>query len=116
MTINNMLTLFLASGIGLGIGVFFFGGLWWTVRKSLLSKHPAIWFFSSLLLRMSVALFGFYLVITSQLFNSHWQPLLLCMLSFLMARIVITRLTRVSTPVYKATTSVQSVEEPHHAP
>jgi heme A synthase len=36
------------------LGVIFFGGLWWTVRKGLSSKRPALCFFGSLLLRTSM--------------------------------------------------------------
>jgi F1F0 ATPase subunit 2 len=29
---------------GLLLGAIFFGGLWWTVRKGVSSKRPALWF------------------------------------------------------------------------
>jgi len=45
---------------GLLIGIVFFGGLWWTVRHSLLSKWPAVWFFGSLLVRTAFAVSAFY--------------------------------------------------------
>ena len=44
------------------LGAIFFGGLWWTVRRGISSRRPALWFFGSLLLRMSIALAGFYFV------------------------------------------------------
>jgi F1F0 ATPase subunit 2 len=47
---------------GVLLGAMFFGGLWWTVRKGMSSKQPALVFFGSLLLRMSIALAGFYLM------------------------------------------------------
>jgi F1F0 ATPase subunit 2 len=56
-----------------------------------LSKQPALWFFGSLLLRMSIALAGFYFVS-----GGHWERLLLCLLGFVMARLVLTWLTRSS--------------------
>ena len=49
----------------------FFGGLWWTVRKSLVSSQPAVWVFCSLLLRMGVTMTGFYFVS-----GADWQRLL----------------------------------------
>ena len=67
----------------------FFGGLWWTVQKGVSSKQPALWFFGSLLLRMSIALAGFYFVS-----GGHWKRLLACLLGFIMARLIIIRLTR----------------------
>jgi F1F0 ATPase subunit 2 len=87
---NEMLTLLLAWVAGVLLGAMFFGGLWWTVRKGLSSKHPAFWFFGSLLLRTSIAMAGFYFVS-----DGHWQRLLLCLLGFAMARLIVTRFTRV---------------------
>ena len=71
------------------LGTIFFGGLWWTVRKGVLSEQPALWFFGSLLLRMSIVLAGFYFVS-----GGHWERLLLCLAGFVIARLVVTRLTR----------------------
>ena len=59
---NETLTLALALAAGMLLGAIFFGGLWWTVRKGVSSEQPALWFFGSLLLRMSIALAGFYFV------------------------------------------------------
>jgi F1F0 ATPase subunit 2 len=67
----------------------FFGGLWWTVRKGVSSRQPALWFFGSLLLRMSLALAGLYVVS-----GSRWDRLLLCLLGFVTARLAVTWLTR----------------------
>jgi len=36
--------LILALAAGLVLGAIFFGGLWWTVRKGVSSKYPALWF------------------------------------------------------------------------
>ena len=88
---NDALFLVLAFVTGVLLGTIFFGGLWWTVRKGVSSKQPAVWFFGSLLLRMSVTLSGFYLV-----GRDHWERLLLCLLGFVMARVVVTWLTRQS--------------------
>ena len=68
---NEALTLVLAWVAGVVLGAIFFGGLWWTVRKGVSSKQPALWFFGSLLLRMSIALAGFYFVA-----GGHWERLL----------------------------------------
>jgi F1F0 ATPase subunit 2 len=85
---NESLTLALAWVTGGGLGTIFFGGLWWTVRKGVSSKQPALWFFGSLLLRMSIALSGFYFVS-----GGRWDRLLACLLGFLIARFIVTRLT-----------------------
>ena len=88
---NDVLPLALAGVAGLFLGAMFFGGLWWTVRKGVSSPRPALWFFGSLLLRMSLALAGFYFV-----GRGHWERLLACLLGFVMARLVVTWLTRPS--------------------
>ena len=85
---NEMLSLALAGVAGLLLGAIFFGGLWWTVRKGVSSKRPALWFFGSLVLRMSIALAGFYFV-----GRGHWERLVACLLGFIIARFIVTRLT-----------------------
>jgi F1F0 ATPase subunit 2 len=88
MTMNETLTLVLAWVAGGVLGAIFFGGLWWTVRKGVSSQQPALWFFGSLLLRMSIALAGFYFVS-----GGHWDRLLACLLGFVIVRFILTRLT-----------------------
>lgn len=86
---NETLSLALALVTGVLLGLMFFGGLWWTILKGVSSERPALWFFGSLLLRMSITLAGFYLIA-----RGGWERLLLCLLGFVMARLVVTRLTR----------------------
>ncbi len=86
---NEPLPLLLASAVGLLLGAIFFGGLWWTVRKGLSSRQPALWFFGSMLLRMGIALAGFYFV-----GRGDWRRLIGCLLGFVVARFVVTWLTR----------------------
>jgi F1F0 ATPase subunit 2 len=89
MMMNETLALVLAWIAGGALGAFFFGGLWWTVRKSLASDKPALWVFGSLLLRMGVTMTGFYFVS-----GGDWRRLLACLVGFVMARQFVTRLTR----------------------
>ena len=102
-TLTLMLTLMPAWAAGGMIGAMFFGGLWWTVQKALLSARPALCFFSSWLLRMSLALTGFYFVA-----GGHWQRLLMCLLGFVMARPVVTRFTGTAK---KSTSLTQEVND-----
>jgi F1F0 ATPase subunit 2 len=97
MTMADALRLVLALVTGLLLGAIFFGGLWWTVRKGFSSKQPALWFFGSLLLRTSIALAGFYFIA-----RGHWESLLVCLLAFVIARVIVTRLTRAAEPSYPA--------------
>jgi F1F0 ATPase subunit 2 len=77
----------LAGGAGVFLGAFFFGGLWWTVRRGVSSKRPARLFLGSLLLRTGITVAGFYFVS-----GGHWQQLLACLLGFTLARFIVTRL------------------------
>ncbi len=104
---SDGLALVLAFLAGALLGVFFFGGLWWTVQKGVTSKRPALWFLGSLLLRTCVILAGFYLV--SQ---GHWSRLVASLLGFVIARIVVVR--RLTRPPAEART--QSEEETGFAP
>ncbi|MEO7728298.1 MAG: ATP synthase subunit I [Burkholderiales bacterium] len=81
----------LASALLAGalLGMMFYGGLWWTVQRGVSSERVALWFLASLLVRMGVALAGFYFVA-----GGHWQRLLLCLLGFVTARAAVTWLTR----------------------
>jgi F1F0 ATPase subunit 2 len=82
------LALVLAWVTGSVLGGIFFGGLWWTIRKGVSSKQPALWFLPSLLLRTGITLAGFYFVS-----GGDWKRLLLCLLGFVMTRLAVTWLT-----------------------
>ena len=95
-----------AALVGLLLGAFFFGGLWWTVQKSTQVKHPALWVMASFFLRTVVALLGFYAVGQGQ-----WQRLLACLLGFMVARQWVLRRSRAYAPVGDVVTKKAS-----HAP
>lgn len=81
--------LVLALLAGALTGTIFFGGLWWTVRRGLSSRQPALLFLGSLLLRTAVALAGFYFASRGDV-----RRLLACLLGFLIARLLVTLLAR----------------------
>jgi F1F0 ATPase subunit 2 len=85
---NQTLNLALAGVVGLALGVLFFGGLWWTLRKGLESPRPALWLLGSLLARMSLVLVGLYLVS-----GGHWERLLAGLVGVIGARFLVLRLT-----------------------
>ena len=87
--LKQALPLALSALAGCVIGALFFGGLWWTIRKSLVSSLPGVWIFLSFLLRMGIALAGFYWVAGSQ-----WQQWLAGLLGFFMVRVIMARMTR----------------------
>jgi F1F0 ATPase subunit 2 len=86
---NEFLVLAPPLAAGLILGAFFFGGLWWTVIRGVSSRRPALWFFGSMLLRMSITLAGFYFIA-----RDDWERWLLCVLGFVLARLLIQWLTR----------------------
>lgn len=86
---NEVLSLAVPVAAGLLLGAIFFGGLWWTVVRGVSSPRPALWFMASKLLRMGVALGGFYLV-----GGADWRRWLLCLLGFVLARLATWRITR----------------------
>lgn len=85
---NDTLLLAMAGGVGLLLGLVFYGGLWLTVDRSVSSETPALWFAVSLVLRMAIVIFGFWLVS-----DGDWRRLLLCLLGLMAARPIVSRLT-----------------------
>jgi F1F0 ATPase subunit 2 len=79
---------------GMGIGCFYFGGLWWTVRKVPHSSSPGLWLFVSFMVRTAVSLAGFYGIM-----GGDWQRLLAALLGFVAVRLVMVRRIRPVEPV-----------------
>jgi len=80
--------LMLAGAAGALLGLLFFGGLWWTVRRAFDSPRTALWVGGSLLLRLACAAGGFVVVSAGD-----WRRLLACLLGFWAARWLVVRLT-----------------------
>jgi len=103
---HELLFLAFALMAGLALGTVFFGALWWTVRMGVSSRWTAFWFFGSMLLRMGMALAGFYFV-----GRGDWKRLVACLLGFVIARFIVTRLTRT-----RIETPDSIAKEASHAP
>ncbi len=86
---NEILKMILAFVGGLVLGILFFGGLWLTVKKAVTVKVPALWFSLSFLLRVGITLLGFYYISMGK-----WQQMLFCLVGFILARLIIIRLTK----------------------
>jgi F1F0 ATPase subunit 2 len=71
---------------GLGLGLFFFGGLWLTVRRIPEARRPVMLIIVSFLGRTGVSLAGFYLVAAG-----HWERLLVAIAGFFVARMLLVR-------------------------
>ena len=89
MTMSEILYVILAFIAGMVLGMLFFGGLWFTVKKAVTAKKPAIWFFISFFLRVSIILIGFYYISLGS-----WQRLIFSLIGFIIARFVVTHLTK----------------------
>lgn len=74
--------------VGFLLGVIFFGGLWFTVKKLITSKMPALLVLSSFILRISIVMAGFYFEGLGD-----WKKLVACLIGFLVARYAIIRFT-----------------------
>lgn len=77
--------LVLAFIVGAGLGLFYFGGLWLTVKQLPVTQHPYRLIFVSFISRLAIALFILSLILSG---NSSYNviPLLLCCLGFLVMR------------------------------
>jgi len=69
---------------GVGLGGFYFLGLWWTVRRISVVRRPELWFVGSFVLRTAVVVTGFYWVMGGQ-----WQRLLACLVGFILVRLLL---------------------------
>ena len=85
---HNAWALIAALLEGILIGLVFFGGLWWTVRKGVMSAHPASLFLGSLVLRTTITVGAFYFISMG-----GWRPLIICLIGFVMGRMLVVRLT-----------------------
>ncbi len=83
---NEVAVLAFAAVGGAALGMIFYGGLYWTVRRGFQSKTPALWFSGSLLLRTFLALGGFYAIA-----GGDWRRLIACLPGFMVARVLVTR-------------------------
>ena len=74
---------------GIGIGIFYFGGLWVTVQKIPHSNQPFLLTFASFIIRLAISLIGFYLIIQGKLGVEVIYLLLSALGGFLLVRIIL---------------------------
>jgi F1F0 ATPase subunit 2 len=72
---------------GIALGCFYFMGLWWTVKRLSSARRPVLLNTGSFLLRMAVALTGFYLILE----QGKWQMLVVSLLGFIAVRGLLVR-------------------------
>jgi F1F0 ATPase subunit 2 len=76
---------------GLVLGLFYFAGLWFTLRRLPGHPHPALWVACSFLLRLAVSLTGFYMILGP---DRSLTRLGIALLAFLAVRVVLTHRLR----------------------
>ena len=86
MTGSDLLRWGLAAAAGLGIGGFYFYGLWWTLRQTGGKRTPRLLLGAGYLVRVLVAMLGFWLRIRKDLVSFF-----LTLAGFFLMRVVLTR-------------------------
>lgn len=76
---------------GAALGLFYYAGLWFTLRRLPEQAHPALWVFGSFTLRLAVSMTGFYFILGPD----HNLPRLgVALLAFIATRVLLTRRLR----------------------
>lgn len=81
--------IFLRFGFGIVLGLFFYGGLWLTVRRLPDCAYPTMLSLGSLILRMSLTLGGFVILI-----GGRWQNAAAALAGFTAASFLLPLLLR----------------------
>lgn len=90
----------LAFTAGLGIGTFYFMGLWWTVERLPRVRQPAAWILTSFFVRAGLSLLGFY-----GLLQGGWPLLLTGLAGFIVLRVAAAHRMRPAAPAEVASGS-----------
>lgn len=82
----SMAEVILAATVGAGLGVVFFGGLLWTVRRLPDARHPLALAFGSFLVRAAPVVAGIL-----WLASRHWVLALAALTGYLVVRVCLVR-------------------------
>ncbi|MCB0665531.1 MAG: hypothetical protein KDC80_06900 [Saprospiraceae bacterium] len=85
---NGMTYIFIAIA-GILLGVFFYGGLYFTTIRGLSAKHPVLWFIGSAFIRTTITLSVLYLIA-----GSDWKKMVICLIGFVASRPMMMKLTK----------------------
>jgi F1F0 ATPase subunit 2 len=86
---NETLLIIAAFVGGIALGIIFFGGLWFTVKKLITAKIPALWMLGSFIVRVGIVLTGFYFIS-----SGNWQRVVICLIGFIAARFIVIYFTK----------------------
>lgn len=90
MTVIEMMdfrALTVALIAGAVLGSIYFGSMWWVLLHLPRSRRPALLFVLSLIIRLSLLLSGFYLILQ----GGHLDRLLAAIFGFILVRVLLTR-------------------------
>lgn len=85
----NVPSLLLYLVLGATLGLFYFGGLWLTVRRAVGADRPKTWLALSFVGRLAIVGIGFYAIIQSA--GIQWSGIAASVLGFVGARFVLVR-------------------------
>lgn len=83
---GEWLTLAWVLLVGMVLGLFFFGGLWLTLRQLATRRSPGLLLLVSFVLRSAITLAGFYWVMAGR-----WERAVVLVIGFLVARLLAVR-------------------------
>lgn len=86
---DELLEVLAAFLVGIALGAFYFGSLWWVVRRVATLRRPELWLFVSFLARTAITLTGLFVVT-----EGRWERVAACMAGFLLARTAFVRRVR----------------------
>ena len=92
MTISDIYFLIIAMLVGIGMGIFYFGGLWLTVKHIANAQGKIFLVMGSFLARNAFCAVILWLLAR----GGHWQRVLVCLLGFVIARTFLVRRLRIS--------------------
>lgn len=84
LSIYSLLYLF----IGLGLGLFYFGGLWLTIKNMNQVRSPIILTLGSYILRIAAVIFVLIYVAR----QGEWENILILLVGFIVSRIFLSRI------------------------
>jgi F1F0 ATPase subunit 2 len=78
--------LFFTFLLGGGVGLFHFGGLWFTIHRLTRVRHPEVEFVLSFFLRTAFSIAAFFFIS-----GGRWEKILAALAGFLAVRLVMVR-------------------------
>jgi F1F0 ATPase subunit 2 len=67
---------------GMLIGLFYFGGLWWTISRLPVTDKPVFWMMGSFFFRTLLSLSAFYFAA-----GGRWEGIMACLCGFFLVRL-----------------------------